>query len=101
MSTTTLVRGGLLTTQDLARAVKRTDQTVRAWVREGLPAHRLRGRLMFDPTEVDAWLRARNDDGGEFTADDIDEHIVQLVNLFPPLTETQIERVSQLLRASR
>lgn len=52
-----------MTTADLAERLNRTQQTIRAWVNEdGLPAHRVKGRLQYDPVEVEAWLRAR---GGE------------------------------------
>lgn len=91
----------LWTTRELAQKVRRTEQTVRAWVHdEGLPVHRINGRMLFDPAEFDVWERTRTGRSAEdFTADDIDEHIRQLVDLFPPLSETQIERVAQLLRA--
>ncbi|OBB21110.1 hypothetical protein A5761_03105 [Mycolicibacterium setense] len=50
-----------LTTADLAERLNRTQQTIRAWVNEdGLPAHRVKGRLQYDPVEVEAWLRARS-----------------------------------------
>ena len=62
-----LTTNRLWTTRELAQKVRRTEQTVRAWVHdEGLPVHRVNGRLLFDPAEFDACLLYTSD-----AADDV------------------------------
>lgn len=51
----------LLDTDDIAERFGTTRETVYKLVSEnGLPAHRIRRRLLFDPDEVDAWTRGQD-----------------------------------------
>ncbi|MFT9527268.1 helix-turn-helix domain-containing protein [Mycobacteroides abscessus subsp. abscessus] len=97
MSTTTVDIPAYLTTADLARRLRRSEQTIRLWVADaGLPAHRVKRRLYFHPAEVDAWMRTRDDALSTAPAD----HravIKRLVDAAPELTVEQAERIRLVL----
>ena len=44
---------------DLKDRLHVSEVTVRRWVRRGLPHSKVGGMLLFDPAEVDAWIRAQ------------------------------------------
>ncbi len=44
---------------DLKERLRVSEVTVRRWVRRGLPHSKVGGMLLFDPAEVDAWIRAQ------------------------------------------
>ncbi|BBY84688.1 helix-turn-helix domain-containing protein [Mycolicibacterium tokaiense] len=90
----TIATGGLFTTEEIARNLRRSTQTIRRWVVEGMPVHRVNRRLHFDPAEVDAWIRARND---ENPANDHRTAIKRLVDAAPELTAEQAERIRAVL----
>lgn len=54
-----------LSRDDVARrlGLKDGDTVVRLHREQGLPAHRVARRLLFDPAEVDAWVRSRSGSG--------------------------------------
>lgn len=86
--------GGYLTTGEVARNLRRSPQTIRAFVaNEGLPARRINNRLYFDPAEVDAWVRARD---GQPT-DPYRAAIKKLVDEAPPLTADQAAKIRAVL----
>lgn len=60
--------GGYLTSEEVARKLRRSPKTIRRFVATGMPAYKVRGRLFFDPAEVDAWLRDRGDQAKRPTA---------------------------------
>ncbi|GAS90490.1 helix-turn-helix domain-containing protein [Mycolicibacterium brisbanense] len=96
MSTATVDIPAYLTTADLARRLRRSEQTIRIWVaHEGLPAHRVKRRLHFDPVEVDAWLSARRD--GQPAPHDHRAAIKRLVDAAPELTDDQAARIRAVL----
>lgn len=75
-------------------------QTVWKYVRdEGLPALRARRRLYFDPVEVDAWVRSRTGQSGGASAE-LEQHVRELVDQFPPLTAAQVDKIALMLRTS-
>lgn len=97
MSTATVDIPAYLTTADLARRLRRSEQTIRLWVaQEGLPAHRVKRRLHFNPAEVDAWLRAR-DDASLTAPADHRAAIKRLVDAAPALTAEQADRIRVVL----
>lgn len=102
MSTTTptpatITTDGYLTTAEVAQRLRRSTQTIRAFVhKEGLPAHRVKRRLYFRPDEVDSWLRARSGVTGS-RADTYREHIKKLVDEAPRLTAEQAARIRAVL----
>lgn len=78
-----------------------TPQTVRRYINEkGLPAHRVGLKMLFDPAEVEAWLRSRDTARlvAPLSGDDLDAHVHTLVDSFPPLTEEQVNKVALMLR---
>lgn len=88
---------GFLTADEVARKLRRSAKTVRYWVaNEGLPTMRVRRRLFFDPAEVDAWLRARND-APPVAPDDHRTAIKRLVDAAPELTAEQADRIRAVL----
>jgi len=44
---------------DLKDRLHVSEVTVRRWLRRGLPHSKVGGMLLFDPAEVDAWIRAQ------------------------------------------
>lgn len=97
MSTATVDIPAYLTTADLALRLRRSEQTIRLWVADaGLPAHRVKRRLHFDPAEVDAWLRAR-DDASLTATTDHRATIKRLVDAAPELTADQAQRIRAVL----
>lgn len=97
-STTTapasVATGGFLTSDEVARKLRRSAKTIRRCVADGMPAYKVRGRLFFDPAEVDAWLRDRN---GQAKGDDHRAVIRALVNAAPELTDEQADRIRTIL----
>lgn len=85
--------GGLLTTAEVARNRRRSAQTVRLWVAQGMPCRRVNNRLYFDPAEVEAW-HARD---GQAPATDHRAVIKRLVDAAPKLTDEQAERIRTVL----
>lgn len=97
MSTATVDIPDYLTTADLARRLRRSEQTIRIWVaQEGLPVHRVKRRLHFDPAEVDVWLRAR-DEASLTSPADHRAAIKRLVDAAPELTADQAQRIRAVL----
>lgn len=86
---------GYDTTDDLAHKLRRSHQTIRRFVREGMPVHRLNRRLYFDPAEVEAWLWDRG--GKQSPANDHRAAIKRLVDAAPALTDEQAERIRAVL----
>ncbi len=70
-------------------------QTVRNYIaKHGLPVHRVGRRHLFDPAEVDAWLRHRDEQN------QVGDHraaIKRLVDSAPELTSEQAERIRAVL----
>jgi hypothetical protein len=93
-ATATVASGGFLTTAELRKNLRRSPQTIRLFVADGMPVHRVNRRLYFDPTEVEGWLRARNSRSG---ADDHRATIERLVDTAPELTAEQAERIRAVL----
>ncbi|OKH80876.1 hypothetical protein EB75_18885 [Mycobacterium sp. ST-F2] len=91
--------GGFLTTDEIARNLRRSTQTIRRFVaHDGLPVHRVNRRLYFDPAEVDAWLRDRAEASAPTPeGDPYREHIKRLVDQAPPLTAEQADRIRAVL----
>ncbi len=92
--------GAFLTTDEIARNLRRSTQTIRRFVaQDGLPVHRVNRRLYFDPAEVDAWLRDRAQVSAPPFAesDPYREHIKRLVDQAPPLTAEQADRIRAVL----
>jgi excisionase family DNA binding protein len=71
------------------------DSVLRLVRRDGLPARRAGRRYLFDPNEVDAWLRARGAEPS--TATDHRAAIKRLVDTAPELTAEQAERIRAVL----
>lgn len=44
---------------ELRERLRVSEVTLRRWVRRGLPHSKVGGMLLFDPAEVDAWIRAQ------------------------------------------
>lgn len=107
MSTTTptpgpaaFLDGEALTTLDLARRFKRSPQTIRAFVKhEGLPVHRIRGRMYFLPDEVERWVQSRTAAATDPPTDlrEHRDHIKKLVDEAPPLTAEQVAVIRRVL----
>ncbi len=70
-------------------------QTVRNYIaKRGLPVHRVGRRHLFDPAEVDAWLRDRD---SQAAGADHRAAIKRLVDAAPELTTEQAERIRAVL----
>lgn len=87
--------GGYLTSEEVARKLRRSAKTIRRFVSDGMPAYKRRGRLFFDPAEVDAWLRDRS--AKQVPANDHRAVIKRLVDAAPKLTDEQAERIRTVL----
>ncbi|GAB2672015.1 hypothetical protein GCM10027169_37300 [Gordonia jinhuaensis] len=82
----------LLDSDDIAQRFSTTRETVYKLVREdGLPAHRIRRRLLFDPQEVDQWMRSQDGSPGGMSTTDAktavlwsDSWVSQQVSKFGP-----------------
>lgn len=90
--------GGYLTSEEVARKLRRSPKTIRRFVAAGMPAYKVRGRLFFDPAEVDAWLRDRGDQAkhGDHRA-----VIRALVDAAPELTDEQVAKIRGVLGGAR
>lgn len=72
-----------------------STQTVLKYVaNHGLPAHRAGRRYLFDPAEVDAWVRTHN---AQAKSDDHRAVIRALVDAAPELTDEQADRIRTIL----
>jgi excisionase family DNA binding protein len=91
--------GGCLTTDEVARSLRRSIQTIRRFVaQEGLPVRRVKRRLYFDAAEVDAWLRARSgEQEPEPPTDPYRAAIKNLVDEAAPLTAEQAAKIRAVL----
>lgn len=65
---------------------------------EGLPAHRPGRRYLFDPAEVDAWLRDHSTYG---ITNDHRALIKRLVDAAPELTDEQVAKIRGVLGGAR
>lgn len=63
---------------------------------QGLPAHRVGRRYLFDPAEVESWLRSRSGQP-EPPADPYRAAIKKLVDEAPPLTAEQAGKIRAVL----
>lgn len=90
--------GGYLTSEEVARKLRRSPKTIRRFVATGMPAYKVRGRLFFDPAEVDAWLRDRGD---QAKGDDHRAVIRALVDAAPELTDEQVAKIRGVLGGAR
>jgi len=71
------------------------ESVLRLVRRHGMPARRAGRRYLFDPTEVEAWLRARGTAPSAST--DHRAAIKRLVDTAPELTAEQAERIRAVL----
>lgn len=92
--------GGYLTSEEVARKLRRSPKTIRRFAAAGMPAYKVRGRLFFDPAEVDAWLRDRGGDSLSSPAPLDTDHralIKRLVDAAPELTDEQVAKIRGML----
>jgi hypothetical protein len=74
-----------------------STQTVRNYVKEGLPAHRVVRTLYFDPVEVREWIRTRSAQPPDPTGDAYRAAIKKLVDAAPELTADQAAKIRAVL----
>ena len=95
---TSVTTNGWLTPQEVAGKLRRSAKTIRRWHKEeGLPALRVKHRLLFDPGEVDRWVHERGGSTLPVRPHDHRVAIRQLVDAAPPLTAEQADRIRSVL----